>query len=302
MRSERLFEIVFILLNRKQTTAQELAKKFGVSVRTIYRDMDILSSAGIPVYTMQGTGGGIFIDESYTINKSILTKGEQEKILLALQCLSPIDEIHTESILNRLSATFQKNADWIRIDYSRWDNKKDHQLFKTLKDAILERRAVKLEYLSSYGEKTERTVYPLRLLYKSKAWYVESFCAEKNDYRLFRLTRILSITKTLKTFNRAELLNKISERKDYSDDLVLTNIKLKCTAKTAYRLYDEFPPELIAKNSDGSYTLNAALPFDSWVCGFILSLGTEVEILEPENLKTEIAQLAEEIMKKHRKV
>ena len=74
MRSERLFEIVFILLNKKRTTAQELAKRFGVSVRTIYRDMDILSSAGIPVYTMQGTGGGIFIDESYTINKSILTK------------------------------------------------------------------------------------------------------------------------------------------------------------------------------------------------------------------------------------
>ena len=301
MRSERLFEIVFILLNKKRTTAQELAKRFGVSVRTIYRDMDILSSAGIPVYTMQGTGGGIFIDESYTINKSILTKEEQEKILLALQCLSPIDEIHTESILNRLSAIFQKNADWIRIDYSRWDNKNDHHLFKTLKDAILERRSVKLEYLSSYGEKTERTVYPLRLLYKSKAWYAECYCTEKHAYRLFRLTRILSITKTLKTFNRADLLGKIPDDKKAAPP-PLTNIKLKCTAKTAYRLYDEFPPELIAKNSDGSYTLNAALPFDSWVCGFILSLGTEVEILEPENLKTEIAQLAEEIMKKHRKV
>ena len=302
MRSERLFEIVFILLNRKQTTAQELAKKFGVSVRTIYRDMDILSSAGIPVYTMQGTGGGIFIDESYTINKSILTKEEQDKILLALQCLSPIDEIHTESILNRLSAIFQKNADWVKVDYSRWDNKNDTSVFDTVKQAILECRALRIEYLSSYGEKTERTIYPLRLLYKSQAWYVESFCAEKNDYRLFRLNRMLSVTQTIKTFKRAKLLNKISERKYYSDDLVLTNIKLKCFAKTAYRLYDEFPQELIAKNSDGSYTLNAALPFDSWVCGFILSLGTEVEILEPENLKTEIAQLAEEIMKKHRKV
>ena len=301
MRSERLFEIVFILLNKKRTTAQELAKKFGVSVRTIYRDMDILSSAGIPVYTMQGTGGGIFIDESYTINKSILTKEEQDKILLALQCLSPIDEIHTESILNRLSAIFQKNTDWIRIDYSRWENKNDYQLFETLKDAILERRAVKLEYLSSYGEKTERTVYPLRLFYKSKAWYAECYCTEKNACRLFRLTRILSIIKTLKTFNRADLLGKIPDDKKAAPP-PLTNIKLKCTAKTAYRLYDEFPPELIAKNSDGSYTLNAALPFDSWVCGFILSLGTEVEILEPENLKTEIAQLAEEIMKKHRKV
>ena len=113
---------------------------------------------------------------------------------------------------------------------------------------------------------------------------------------------MLSVTQTIKTFKRVELLNKISERKDYSDDLTLTNIKLKCPAKTAYRLYDEFPPKLIAKNSDDSYTLNAAIPFDSWLCGFILSLGPEVEILEPENLKTEIAQLAEEIMKKHRKV
>ena len=301
MRSERLFEIMFILLNQKRTTAQELAKEFGVSVRTIYRDMDILSSAGIPVYTVQGTGGGIFIDESYTINKSILTKEEQEKILLALQCLSPIDEIHTESVLNRLSAIFQKNADWVKIDYSRWENKNDYQLFETLKDAILERRAVKLEYLSSYGEKTERTVYPLRLLYKSKAWYAECYCTEKNAYRFFRLTRILSITKILKTFNRADLLGKIPDDKEAAPSS-LTNIKLKCTAKTAYRLYDEFPQELIAKNSDGTYTLNTALPFDSWVCGFILSLGTEVEILEPENLKTEIAQLAEEIMNKHRKV
>ncbi|WP_029409755.1 helix-turn-helix transcriptional regulator [Treponema pedis] len=301
MRSERLFEIVFILLNRKQTAAQELAKKFGVSVRTIYRDIDILSSAGIPVYTMQGTGGGIFIDESYVINKSILTKEEQEKILLALQCLSPVDEIHTESIVNRLSAIFQKNTDWIMVDYSRWENKNDHQVFETLKQAILERRAVKLEYLSSYGEKSERTVYPLRLLYKSKAWYAECYCTEKNAYRLFRLTRILSIIKTLKTFNRADLLDKIPDDKEAAPP-PLTTIKLKCTAQTAYRLYDEFPPERITKNSDGSYTLNVDIPLDSWVFGFILSLGTEVEILEPESLKEEISRLAEGIMKRHRKV
>ncbi|WP_256484170.1 MULTISPECIES: YafY family protein [unclassified Treponema] len=298
MRAERLFEIVFILLNRKQTTAQELAKKFGVSVRTIYRDMDILSTAGIPVYTMQGTGGGIFIDESYTINKSILTKEEQEKILLALQCLSPIDEIHTESILNRLSAIFQKNTDWVKIDYSIWGSENGNGIFETLKQAVLECRAVKLEYISSYGEKSERMVYPLRFLYKSKAWYAECYCTEKNDYRLFRLTRILSITKTLTAFNRTDLLNKMPDHKEAAP-VSLTNIKLKCTAKTVYRLYDEFPPELITKDSDGSYTLNAALPFDSWVCGFILSLGTEVEILEPKRLKEEIARLAAEIMKKH---
>ncbi len=112
---------------------------------------------------------------------------------------------------------------------------------------------------------------------------------------------MLSVTQTVKTFKRADLLGKIPDDKKAAPP-PLTNIKLKCSAKTAYRLYDEFPQELIAKNSDGSYTLNAAIPFDSWVCGFILSLGTEVEILEPENLKTEIVQLAKEIMKNHRKV
>ncbi|WP_428770886.1 YafY family protein [Treponema sp. HNW] len=300
MRSERLFEIVFILLNRKRTTAQELAKKFGVSVRTVYRDMDILSRAGIPVYTMQGTLGGIFIDENYTVNKSILTKEEQEKILIALQCLSPLDEIQTESVLNRLSALFQKKADWVKVDYSRWGTENDRRLFETLKQAISECKAVKLEYLSSYGEKTERTVYPLRLLYKSRAWYAECYCSEKKDYRLFRLTRILSATHTLTTFNRAELLDKISDNKADTAVPSLTAITLQCTAKTAYRLYDEFPPELITKNADGSYTLKAALPLDSWLYGFILSLGTEVEILKPESLKKEIACLAEKIMKKHR--
>ena len=285
MRSERLFEIVFILLNQKRTTAQELAKKFAVSIRTVYRDIDILSCVGIPVYTVQGTGGGIFIDETYTINKSIVTQEEQDKILLALQCLSPVDEIHTESILNRLSAVFQRHADW-----------------DTVKQAILECRALRIEYLSSYGEKTERTIYPLRLLFKSKAWYVESLCTDKNAYRLFRLNRMLSVMQTVKIFKRMELLNKLPDRTEYSDALTLTNIKLKCTAGIAYRFYDEFPPDLITKNMDGSYTLSVYLPIDHWLYGFILSLDTEVEILEPETLKQGIIDFAEKIAAHHKKV
>ena len=302
MRSERLFEIVFILLDKKRTTAQELAKKFAVSIRTVYRDIDILSCAGIPVYTVQGTGGGIFIDETYTINKSIVTQEEQDKILLALQCLAPVDEIHTESILNRLSAVFQRHADWVKVDYSRWDNKNDTSIFDTVKQAILECRALRIEYLSSYGEKTERTIYPLRLLFKSKAWYVESLCTDKNAYRLFRLNRMLSVMQTVKIFKRMELLNKLPDRTEYSDALTLTNIKLKCTAGIAYRFYDEFSPDLITKNMDGSYTLSVYLPIDHWLYGFILSLGTEVEILEPETLKQGIIDFAEKIAAHHKKV
>ena len=83
------------------------------------------------------------------------------------------------------------------------------------------------------------TIYPPRLLFKSKAWYLESLCTDKNDYRLFRLNRMISVMQTVKTFKRTELLNKLADRTDYSDDLTLTNIKLKCTAGIAYRLYIE---------------------------------------------------------------
>ena len=301
MRSERLFEILFILLNKKRTTAHELAKKFAVSPRTVYRDIDILSCAGIPLYTMQGTGGGIFIDEAYTIDKSIVTKEEQEKILLALQCLSPVDEMHTESILNRLSAVFQRNADWVKVDYSRWNTENDTSVFDTIKQAVLECKAIVIEYLDSYGKKTKRTVYPLRLLFKSKAWYVESYCTEKKDFRLFRLTRILSIRKMPKIFNRAQLLHKMPRKEDAQASQSCSNIRLKCTDKTAYRLYDEFPAECITKNKDRSYTLSACLPIDSWLCAFILSLGTDVKIVQPESLKRDIAAFAEKIAEHHKK-
>ncbi|MEL3913151.1 MAG: YafY family protein [Treponema pedis] len=301
MRTDRLFEIVFILLNQKQSTAKELAEKFDVSVRTIYRDIDVLSYAGIPVYTAQGTGGGIFIDERYTINKSILTKEEQEQIVLALQCLSPIDEMHTESILNRLSAVFQKNTDWVHVDYSRWENKTDNHIFKTIKQAVLECRAIGVEYLSSYGEKTERTIYPLRLLFKSKAWHLESYCTVKKEFRLFRLNRILSVKKSLTTFNRADMLKKIPCAANVLQHQSLTRIKLKCSTQTAYRLYDEFPPEYITKNKDGSYTLSGCLPLDAWVYNFVLSLGTDAEILEPAQLKKDIIEFAEGIIKHYKK-
>jgi predicted DNA-binding transcriptional regulator YafY len=82
MKMQRLIEIVTILLNRKTITAVELAERFGVSVRTIYRDVDVLSLAGIPVYTTQGVNGGISIMEEYSLNRTMLSESDKNSILL----------------------------------------------------------------------------------------------------------------------------------------------------------------------------------------------------------------------------
>ena len=87
MQLNRLFEIVYILLNRKQVTARELAQRFEVSTRTIYRDIESLTEAGVPVYTNKGKGGGISLLDNFILNKSYLNTDEQQEILTALQGL-----------------------------------------------------------------------------------------------------------------------------------------------------------------------------------------------------------------------
>lgn len=299
MRVNRLFEIMYILLNKKRASAKELAEKFEVSVRTIYRDIDILSYAGIPVYTAQGYGGGVFIDEKYVLNKSILSKEDQERILISLQCLAPLDDMHTENLLERLSAVFQGQNDWVHVDYSRWNNKNDSAIFESLKESILGRRAVYIHYMSSYGELTKRVVYPLRLLFKSKAWYVQSYCGEKQAYRIFRLSRIVFLEKRAELFDRKALLENLPSQTELDGAAVSARVKLRFSKHVAFRVYDEFPAEAIAWNDDQSCTVSADLPCDFWLQGFLLSFGTEVEIIEPEPLKKELATIAHKIHLHH---
>jgi len=109
MQINRLFEIVYILLNKKTTTAKELAERFEVSVRTIYRDIDTLSSAGIPIYASQGKGGGIALLDDYILNKSVLSENEQNEILFALP-VRPSDRAFSEWARCRLY--FKSNGDW----------------------------------------------------------------------------------------------------------------------------------------------------------------------------------------------
>ncbi|MDR1136903.1 MAG: HTH domain-containing protein, partial [Synergistaceae bacterium] len=119
MRIGRLFSIVYYLLEKKESTGKELAERFEVSVRTIYRDIDTLSGADIPIYTNQGKGGGIVILDNFVLNKAVLSEKEQDEILLALQNLSATRYPDIDSILSRLSSLFKKSdVNWIEVDYS----------------------------------------------------------------------------------------------------------------------------------------------------------------------------------------
>lgn len=123
MKINRLFEIVYLLMDKKSMTAKDLAAHFEVSVRTVLRDIDTLAVAGIPIYTTQGKGGGVRLMDGYVLSKSVLTDKEQTDILSALQSLHAVSVPDVEPVLGKLRALFNKNAtSWIDIDFSPWES------------------------------------------------------------------------------------------------------------------------------------------------------------------------------------
>lgn len=297
MQESRLFQIVYYLLDKGQATAPELAERFEVSVRTIYRDIDALSGAGIPVYAEAGRNGGIRLMHDFVLDQAVLSEEEKQEILTALQSINITQGIGESQTLQKLSAMFHLPSDnWLEVDFSRWGNQGfDKEKFEILKTAVIRRRHVRICYAGSDGTVSERTVQPYKLVYKSKAWYLKAFCTEKQDMRTFKLNRILEMMLLEESF----VCRSFPEEQDESvDDYPL--IVLLFPKEMAYRVYDEFEANQIERQENGDLIATARMPEGAWLLSFLLSFGTQVEILSPGYLREEIVRQAEEILKKYK--
>ncbi|NLX76067.1 MAG: YafY family transcriptional regulator [Clostridiaceae bacterium] len=297
MQESRLFRILYYLLEKGQASAPELAERFEVSVRTIYRDIDALSSAGIPVYTQTGRKGGIRIMDGFILDKAVLSEQEKQNILFALQSLTALKGSYAKDTLEKLSAMFQiRSGNWIEVDLSRWGgNAGDNEKFELLKTAVIQHRYARITYAGSYREPGQRIIKPLKLLYKSKDWYLKAYCTEKQDFRIFKLNRILE----------TELLDERFSPAAYPDEKETgpgnyVPVKLRFSKEMAFRVYDEFSADKIQTDSEGRLTVTAEMPEDAWLVGYILSFGTYVEVLEPAGLKEVVAETAKEIYEKNK--
>ena len=296
MQESRLFGIVYHLLENGQATAPELAEKFEVSTRTIYRDIDALSGAGVPVYAESGRNGGIRLMQGYVLDQALLSAEEKQEILAAMQGLSATKSIQNQQTLKKLSAIFNLEAEnWLEVDFSRWGSAQgDNQLFAQLKSAVIARRVVTITYAGSYGEISSRNIYPLKLSYRSKAWYVKAYCTAKQAVRLFKLTRILDCRVTEEQF-----LDCPCPEEPETPQETYEAVRLRFAKEAAHRVYDEFAPTQVEVQEDGTLTVSARMPQDGWLVGFLLSFGAQVEVLSPTYLKDVLAQQAKWIYEKN---
>lgn len=297
MKDNRLFRILYYILEKEKVTANELADKFEVSVRTIYRDIDSISSVGVPIFTTQGKGGGIKIDNEFILNKSLFDTNEKEQIIAALQGLEKTNEPYKSELITKLSALFKiKNSNWIEIDFTSWGSNNAYQdLFNALKTAIINKNIISFSYNSSKGEKINRRVKPIRLLFKEQDWYLYAFCLLRNDFRYFKLSRIKDLE--VLAINYEDNFENVVLKKGLKYENIV-NIKLKFDKSVAFRVYDEFN-EAIEEDEKGNSYVEIKIPNNYKLYNYIFSFGSNVEILEPKEIRNQFKNMINEIAKKY---
>lgn len=300
MKLNRLLEITTLLLNKKSVTAAELAERFGVSVRTIYRDIDVLSSSGVPVCTTQGVNGGISIMENFSVSTAMLSEPEKESVLLALQTLSSTKYPEVDTVLQKLGSIFKSSAsDWISVDFSPWgSNPNAYHKFTDIKNAILQQKVIEIDYINVQNKRTQRKIEPLRLIFKYQAWYLWGYCLKRQAYRTFRISRIKNVVVTDTHFDKNVSHDKPTN--DHANEYgskSIVHLILQFTEQALYRLYDDYDDDCIHDNGDGTYTLEFDFPEDDWVYGYILSFGTNVKVISPLHIREIIREKSKIIAK-----
>ena len=285
MQIHRLFEIVYLLLDTPNITARQLAERFEVSERTIYRDVDVLSGAGIPVYAAKGKGGGIRLLPDYVLDKSLLSEKERE----ATGGEDP-------AVTDKLFRLFHKaEASWIEVDFSSWGrDPAEKEAFDVLKAAILNAHLVCLTYYNAAGEQSERVVEPVRLHFKGGRWYLQAYCRTRQAWRTFRLSRIGRAVRLEESF--PPRLDGPPPLEAAAPASAVTALSLRFAPTAAYRVFDSFRREDIRREEDGSLSVSAWYPEDTWVYGFLLSFGGEVEVLSPPHIRRILWEKARDVL------
>lgn len=306
MRVYRLLAIVMILLNKSKVSAGELAEEFEVSPRTIYRDIESICQAGIPVVSHQGSDGGFSLMDNYKLDNNLFTAGEMFSILAALEGLnSTINDSSlkytTEKIKNLFSENKDKSRQQLVMDLNPWgENEEIKEKLELIKGAIKNKRLLKVSYINAKQETSSRNIEPITLVLRGTVWYLYAFCLMRDDYRIFRLSRILDINVKEETYDGLHQdFQEFEENNNWQQPENKITLELLFVPGSLRYIQDYFSRGQIEAREDGSYLVKVEFPEDDWVYGFILRFGDRAEVLNPPHVREIIKMRAKNIYDKY---
>ena len=301
MKTERLLSIVIYLLNHDTVSAAKLAEKFEVSKRTILRDIEQISFAGIPVKSLPGANGGYSIMEGFKLDGRLVNAKDQASIITALEgFLSAYDNKRYNEVLEKISSILPKQqSQHIFLDFgASGENEKIQDKLKILEKTIQDKNAVHISYVNALGGVSSRLVEPIALNYRWYAWYLLAYCQTKQDYRIFKLARISEFEPTGEVFTKehadpAALLEQAFQGGGRRE----LDITLLCKVEIKVQICEYLDGDIVETLENGDFIMRLNVLEDErmWFA-MLLSFGNKVKVLEPEELKIRLTETAENIL------
>ena len=304
MKIDRLVSIILLLLEKERIGAQELAEQFEVSPRTIYRDIDSINMAGVPIHSICGVGGGFEIMPQYKIDRKVFSSADLSAILMGLSGLSGIlrgDELvgALAKVKSFIPADRAKEIELLTnqvlIDLSPWTGSRTTQPYlELIKQALQESRLLSFEYIDRHGSITERIAEPYQLILKGDDWYIQAYCYIRDDYRLFKLARMSNLLVLDETF---ELREYQSPQLNFADTLskMQEKIKLRVHESVLGRVLDECTEERYSPDGETHYIVDFPLIENDYYYGILLGFGDKCECIDPPQVRAELKRRAEAI-------
>ena len=304
MKVDRLVSIIMILLDKERIGAQELADMFEVSPRTIYRDIDTINMAGIPICSTSGVGGGFEIMQKYKIDRKFFSTADLSAILMGLSSLSNM--MRGDELVNALAKVksfipadrakdIELKANQIYVDLSPWMGNRNIQPYlEIIKIALQESKLLSFEYADRYGNKTARTAEPYQLVLKSSHWYMQGYCYKRSDYRLFKLSRISNLQMQEETFIPRDYQKPILDFVEIVETMQ-TKIKIRIHKSVMDRVLDYCTYENFSPDGDEHYIVSFPFIENDYYYDILLGFGDKCECLEPLHIRAEMKRRIRDI-------
>ncbi|MBP5308313.1 MAG: YafY family transcriptional regulator [Clostridia bacterium] len=301
MKFEILVQIIFLLLAKKRVTAAEIAAKYGVSSRSVYRYIDEISAI-VPVYATRGPNGGYSLVDSFRLPSTFFTESEYSVTIQALEAFGREFPGEAFSALNKLKAgsryarEINLGTSSLMIDSGPWGVTENYNVkLRVLEECVASFSAVKIVYRDAEGAVSERVIEPHVVVLKQGIWYVYAFCRLRCEFRLFKVGRIESETVLDEKFERrpAEGLDKaLSFTAEGEKEEVVMEIKEEIVSEI-----EEWLGVDCVNRENGRITATAYLPVNGGLASKLLSYGGKIKIKSPTSLVLSLRSAADEILK-----
>jgi Predicted transcriptional regulator len=305
MRLDRLLSILIIISQKGLVTGRELAEHFEVSLRTIYRDIEKISEAYVPIVAVGGKGGGYYIMENYNLDNLFLNKKEVEPLIAVMENLKFLfgkNEQFNDIVLKfeALRNNENQQCEKLSINMSHFSMEQElREYLFLINKAIEDNRMLEFEYINRRMEYSRRIAEPIQIKFASGQWYIIAFCRERNDYRKFKLVRVRNMKLTGSFIKRKISIEEIEKIFEVSYEKNSVLVTLKFSNKIGEQLSEHFSKDTIKPLEDGTFMVEDFFPDDIGLKKFILSFGDECEVIAPRKLRVDLQEYIKNIFIKY---